>query len=205
MSPTTRPLPTFLQKSIGRPPVINSKSAIHHRSFQSSKLSDPLLTRYHHHQRPSPPLYHAFQISQPYNSLRQISTTAKSQAAPLPPPSTPAETNTTLSIEEYNKISDASIETLLAQLEEMQEEREDVDVEYSVCPRLFSVPSPPLNPFPLSPLPPSLPRCIIHITQCLPQPLIINITTGRRPNPRLPSQRHICAEQATTEQTDLAQ
>ena len=37
-----------------------------------------------------------------------------------------------LSIDQFHKFSDAYIDTLVAKLEEMQEEREDVDVEYSV-------------------------------------------------------------------------
>jgi len=41
-----------------------------------------------------------------------------------------------LSIEQYNILSDEYMDTLVERLEELQEEREDVDVEYSVCPFL---------------------------------------------------------------------
>lgn len=47
---------------------------------------------------------------------------------------------TPLPIDEYHKLSDAYIDTLVAKLEELQEEREDIDVEYSVSPS-------PLHPF----------------------------------------------------------
>ena len=46
-----------------------------------------------------------------------------------------------MSTDEYHKRSDRYIDGLVAQLEEMQEEREDVDVEYSV--RSPSPPPPP--------------------------------------------------------------
>jgi frataxin len=45
-----------------------------------------------------------------------------------------------LSIERYNQLSDEYIDAIVSKLEELQEEREDVDVEYSV--RLPSFPIP---------------------------------------------------------------
>lgn len=77
---------------------------------------------------------------------RLLSTTTHNHAAP---PSPPSNEPTPLSTDEYHKISDAYIDTLVAQLEAMQEEREDVDVEYSVRPLI-----------PFSPLlqPPSCPN-----------------------------------------------
>ena len=52
-----------------------------------------------------------------------------------------------ITIDEYHKLSDAYIDGLVARLEELQEEREDVDVEYSVryhsrFPSYLNTPSP---------------------------------------------------------------
>lgn len=72
-----------------------------------------------------------------------------------------------LSTEQYHKISDRYIDGLVAQLEEMQEEREDVDVEYSV--RL--VPSPSPFPIPtLSPSPCYFPQVQYHFLTSHPRP-----------------------------------
>ena len=65
-----------------------------------------------------PPLQHATPIS-PEPSAPHVT-----QAAPI-------------STDEYHALSDSYIDNLVAQLEEMQEEREEVDVEYSVS-LLFS-------------------------------------------------------------------
>jgi len=36
-------------------------------------------------------------------------------------------------MDEYHLVSDAYMDTILARLEQLQESREDVDVEFSVC------------------------------------------------------------------------
>lgn len=49
-----------------------------------------------------------------------------------------------LSNERYNQLSDDYMDAIVSKLEELQEEREDVDVEYSVCPLFLSfLPSKP--------------------------------------------------------------
>lgn len=58
----------------------------------------------------------------------------------------PAPSPTPLSTDEYHTRSDAYIDALLAQLEAMQEEREDVDVEYSVRPPFSSSSPSPFSP-----------------------------------------------------------
>ena len=60
----------------------------------------------------------------PRPSRRQITTTSSTSYANSEP--------APLTIEEYHALSDSYIEGLLVQLEELQEEREDVDVEFSV-------------------------------------------------------------------------
>ena len=47
-------------------------------------------------------------------------------------PTTPRE----LSVSQYHILSDEWIEAALARLEELQDEREDVEVEYAVCGQL---------------------------------------------------------------------
>ena len=74
---------------------------------------------------PSPPWFY---ISSRISRRRQLTTTAYRKSTPAP-----VFTPTPISPDEYHKRSDAYIDTLVAQLEEMQEEREDIDVEYSVC------------------------------------------------------------------------
>lgn len=77
---------------------------------------------------------------------RSISTTRMYRVGLQPDTSNPkpkeAESNETasssskveLSEERYNQLSESYLNTLVEQLEELQEQREDVDVEYSVCP-----------------------------------------------------------------------
>lgn len=57
-------------------------------------------------------------------SIRQFSTTSLQKSDTSP---------TLLSTDEYHKLSDTYIDSLVSKLEAMQEEREDIDVEYSVC------------------------------------------------------------------------
>lgn len=51
---------------------------------------------------------------------------------PAPPIAPHASEPTPLSIDDYHNCADAYIDALVAELEELQEEREEVDVEYSV-------------------------------------------------------------------------
>ena len=61
--------------------------------------------------------------------------------APQRLPSRPASTQTTssvqertkVSIEQYNRVADAYLDNVQHVMEELQEDREDVDVEFSVC------------------------------------------------------------------------
>jgi frataxin len=100
----------------------------------------------------------------------------------------PAESNTRaaspaeLTIEEYHKLSDEYIDAVVSRMEQLQEERDDVDVEYSVS---------------ISLLQPYLPVPIIRHN------ILISIT-GRCSQPHISSGRHICNQQATAKQADLA-
>lgn len=89
---------------------------------------------------------------------RHLSTSTEQRPRnPRPPPHPPTHTRplTTpspapISLDEYHARSNAYIDTLVARLEEIQERREDVDVEYSVRP-----PSPsPSSSHPLTNKPP---------------------------------------------------
>jgi len=82
---------------------------------------------------------------------------------------------TDLTPEQYHKLADQYIDDLVAELEEIQEEREEVDVEYSVSPE-------------------STPCHSVHPNGLL----------GGRAEPEVPTTWHVCAEQATGEQADLA-
>ena len=46
---------------------------------------------------------------------------------------TSAAAPTEITMDEYHLVSDAYMDTILARLEQLQESREDVDVEFSVC------------------------------------------------------------------------
>jgi hypothetical protein len=87
-----------------------------------------------------------------------------------------------LTIEEYHKLSDEYIDAVVSRMEQLQEERDDVDVEYSVS---------------ISLLQPYLPVPIIRHN------ILISIT-GRCSQPHISSGRHICNQQATAKQADLA-
>lgn len=103
-----------------------------------------------------------------------------------------------LSVERYHTLADTYIDNLVMRLEELQEEREDVDVEYSV-PSTFPPipPPPPPYRFPLSPPPP--PNETRSPTNAPPA------KKGRRPNPLLPALGHLRPEQAAAEPADLAE
>jgi frataxin len=64
---------------------------------------------------------------------------------------------TDISLEQYHQVSDDYLDNILAKLEHLQEEREGVDVEFSVC---FG----PLSCRP-SPFQPSQPPRSIHIIE----------------------------------------
>ena len=66
----------------------------------------------------------SIQTSPPVH-VRSISSKADTATSPL------VESPAPLTIEQYHKLSDAYIETLLTDFEELQEENEEVDVEYS--------------------------------------------------------------------------
>ncbi|KAF6230420.1 hypothetical protein HO133_004762 [Letharia lupina] len=87
----------------------------------------------------NPPRPSSFPTTQPHGKLHN------GQLRLQPQPRTRSRTFTTgrprraakaeaaeISLDEYHRISDRYIDGLVAQLEEMQEEREEVDVEYSV-------------------------------------------------------------------------
>lgn len=108
---------------------------------------------------------------------------APSYSTSAPPPLTSPES---LSVEQYHELADSYIDWLLEHFQELQQERADVDCEYSVG----SLPSPPLSPTTIShnQNSPSIP--ISHL--------------GRRLDPRIPARRHLCAEQTAAQQADLA-
>lgn len=134
MSPTSKPATAFVSSAFERTPSHIRQLTARRRRFQSPKSCDPLFRRYK--RIPSLP-YPTPQHSHAYHPVRSISTTATLKASP------PIPEASTLSAESYHTISDAYIETLVAQLEELQEEREDVDVEYSVLdPISFPLPPP---------------------------------------------------------------
>ncbi|MCJ1453553.1 Mitochondrial chaperone Frataxin [Mycoblastus sanguinarius] len=84
-------------------------------------------------------------------AVRGFFTTTPYQATA--PSSTPVTEPSAISVDEYHKLSDAYIDTLVSHLEELQEEREDVDVEYSagVLTLLF----PPAGTYVLNKQPPN--------------------------------------------------
>lgn len=103
--PKAHPLSTTLLKK----PLIPSSS------------TTQIYPRYHKQQ----PLALSHRQSQPRTRTRTFTTTTphlSSTSAPAAP----------LTTDQYHHLSDQYIDTLVAALEEMQEEREDVDVEYSV-------------------------------------------------------------------------
>lgn len=96
---------------------------------QTHCLSRPQRSIYQHHPSTSAHQHRAFHGI----ANRKFTTATPSQQPATPSPAEPATNEPTpISTDEYHKLSDAYIDTLVSQLEEMQEEREDVDVEYSV-------------------------------------------------------------------------
>lgn len=99
--------------------------SIYHNKNQNHHLSSPQLNRrlkssiFHNH--------HLFN-SQPYSSSSTTSTPAASQKSPSSESDSDADE---LSIEEYHRLSNMYIDTLVSILEQLQEERADVDCEFS--------------------------------------------------------------------------
>ena len=115
-----------------------------------------------------------------------------------------------ISLSEYHDRSDSYIETLLQQLEELQEDREDVDVEFSVCPTPPPIASVWISSLPsfsyfslISPPPP-----LHHPTSADPHVHMLKdvmLYPGRSTDPQIPTARHIRPQQATSQQADMAQ
>ena len=85
-------------------------------------------------------------------SYRTLSATASNHTSP-PPPAPHVTEPSPLSIDQYHALSDAYIDSLVAQLEEMQEEREEVDVEYSAG--VLTLMFPPCGTYVLNKQPPN--------------------------------------------------
>jgi hypothetical protein len=75
-------------------------------------------------------------------------------------------------MDEYHQVSDAYMDTIVAKLEQLQEAREDVDVEFSVC---------TIHTFPWH----SSYHARLHQSVDGGVELIWDTDTGRRPNPQL--------------------
>lgn len=116
---------------------------------------------------------------------------------PPPPSSSPSPPQTAqsaqqpsiLPIEKFHTLADTYIDNLVLHLEQLQEEREDVDVEYSVCPPSLHSPTPAARS----------PKANLHCGLSLTNPL-----PGRSPHPPIPPRRHLRPEQTTAEPADLA-
>lgn len=95
-------------------------------------------------------------------------------------------------MEEYHQVSDAYIDSIVAKLEQLQEAREDVDVEFSVRIYFYQIHS--------------YHSYHVHKIQQLRASavLIYDTCTVRRPNPQLPPYRNLRAQQAVAKQADLA-
>lgn len=77
------------------------------------------------------PKHHLFN-SQPYSSSSSSSSTSSAPAASQKSPSSDSDADSDeLSIEEYHRLSNRYIDTLVSILEQLQEDRADVDCEYS--------------------------------------------------------------------------
>lgn len=108
-----------------------------------------------------------------------------------------------LSDGEYHELSDYYLDIICTKYEDLQDMREDVDVEFAVCLSLPShyMPSPshhiPPHLRPLPSLRPPAPPSQQENT-----PLTRN--KGRRPNNRVPLNRHLRHKQTAPQQADLA-
>jgi hypothetical protein len=86
---------------------------------------------------------------------------------------------TELSIDQFHEVSDIYLERIVSKFEELQENREDVDVEYSVRLKLFLIQL--LTGWSLGP------------TVYLSYRFELTSEIGRRFEPHLPSEWHICS------------
>lgn len=124
-----------LASSLRSPPSDRASSAARLRAITASH-SLPVTTR------------------RPFSTTRQLTKGLSPESAEPAPkeaetaayesPSAPAE----ISVEEYHELADAYLDTLMEKLEALQEEREEVDVEYSVCHPLPSCPPPEVGTCP---------------------------------------------------------
>ncbi|KAK3173040.1 hypothetical protein OEA41_006368 [Lepraria neglecta] len=98
-----------------------------------------------------PPICEQNQHQSQHFRARTFSAASTLQAAP--PVERKIGEPAAITVDVYHKISDAYIDALLAQLEELQEEREDVDVEYSAG--VLTLTFPPHGTYVLNKQPPN--------------------------------------------------
>ncbi|KAL2046882.1 hypothetical protein N7G274_000900 [Stereocaulon virgatum] len=117
-------------------PVLRTKPTLRHQHSFRTPAWPP-------RRQPQTPIHPA--------PLRPFSTSHTPQARPpiAPRPTAP----TPLSLSDYHKLSDTYIDALVSQLEELQEEREDVDVEYSAG--VLTLTFPPHGTYVLNKQPPN--------------------------------------------------
>lgn len=98
-----------------------------------------------------------------------------------------------LSVEEYNQLSDDYLNVLVDKMEQMQEDNEEVDCEYSVC-------------LPLSLQYIQLPGCLIsgHSLTCNLLCTTDNLNTGWCSDLGVSTKRYLYPQQATCQQANLA-
>lgn len=131
-----------------------STRASHHQTIAPTPQAPPPRTpirQSHLHLPPSrlrssPPLRNS-------NPSAHFTTTPTRPTNPPPPPAPHTTTPTPLTIEEFHRLSDTYIDTLVARLEELQEAREEVDVEYSAG--VLTLLLPPQGTFVLNKQPPN--------------------------------------------------
>ena len=138
-------------------------------------------------QAPKPRLFPSSSLTRSFSVARPVFKGLQpDQEEPAPKESEDIHTlrdPTPISDEEYNEHAEKLLEEICAKIEEMQESRDDVDAEYSVC-------------FSLS----------LHtITSILTNALSCPILTGRSPKHHFSPSWNLCPQQAATEQADLAQ
>lgn len=138
-----------------------------HLSLFTTSNSKPYACRYSSHYslncRPSP-------SNRSFSAPRPAARSRSCFRAKVLYSTSPSTIPESLSTEQYHELADSYIDSLLVHLEQLQEERADVDCEYSVR-------------FPTQTL-----RSLNY------QRLTSPVLTGRRSNPRLPATRHLRAE-----------
>ncbi|MCJ1274723.1 Mitochondrial chaperone Frataxin [Puttea exsequens] len=132
----------------------------HILSNQPYQSVSPIARRCHHNHinlpqcspASEPHIHFRTSLTSTQPTSRHFSTTTlRPRAAPPSPPHN--ATPTPLATDTYHKLSDAYIENLVARLEELQEEREDVDVEYSAG--VLTLAFPPAGTYVLNKQPPN--------------------------------------------------